>query len=507
MAAEAHPTPRRAPAHVQRRALRARRARVGAARVDGAEFCRYVLRHEETGAPVRNAPYHDEWHRDMDEVDRLVMWGHVESGKTQQISIGRVLFELGRNPELRTVIVSGTAGMATKIGTSIKQYIEESDELHEVFPKLEPSGKKWTETAFTVRRRSRAKDPSVQAVGLYGMIYGARIDRLVLDDVLRWENVQTAAARDKAERWLLSTLWGRLTKNAKVWWLGNAWHPQDAMHNIAKNPRWRAKRYPVLDANGKSVWEEQWPLDRIEAFKVDPGPLEYARQLLCQPQDESSRRCKDEWISLCKKEGEGVALMHALRPEDLPEGCFTVTGVDLASKKGKKSATAKTVIFTILVYPNEDRQVLWIDSGKFTGPEIRDKVIEHYDRYHSTIFVEDNGVQGWMLEMIGEVRSIQVLPFSTGMNKWNPTYGVESVFVEFANAKWVIPSREAVPLSQEIIEWLAECSNYHPSAHTGDHLMASWFAKEGARYLWNLHHANEEHDEGDEVTIFSPYDR
>ena len=477
------------------------------AREDGAEFNRFVLRHEETGAPIRNAPYHEEWHQHMDDADRLVMWGHVESGKTQQVSIGRVLFELGRNPELRTVIVSATASSATKIAGVVKQYIEESTELHEVFPRLEPGGTKWTENAFTVRRRSRAKDASVQSVGLYGMIYGSRIDRLVLDDVLRWENVQTAAARDKAERWLLSTLWGRLTKKAKVWWLGNAWHPQDAMHNIAKNPRWRALRYPVLDDKGRSVWPEQWSMDRIDAFKIDPGPLEYARQLMCQSQDESSRRCKDEWIKLCLFEGEGVAMVSHLDVSDrmvCPEGCFSVTGVDLASKK--KTATAETVIFTILVYPNEDRQVLAVDAGKFHGPEIRDKVIDHHDRYGSTVFVEDNGVQGWMLEMIGEKRAIPVLPFSTGMNKWNPSYGVESVFIEFSNSKWVIPSRDAVPLSQEAKKWLAECSNYHPSAHTGDRLMASWFAKEGARYLMTLIRAGIEHEAGDEVTIFNPFD-
>ncbi len=392
----------------------------------------------------------------VDSPDHTYIAGrdYVVTHNTQQVSIGRILFELGNNPELRTVIISGTASMATKIGSSIKQTIEESDELHEVFPGLEPSGRKWTENAFTVRRRSRAKDPSVQCTGLYGMIYGARIDRLVLDDVLRWENVQTLADRVNAERWLLSTLWGRLTKRAKVWWLGNAWHPEDAMHNIAKNPRWHAKRYPVLDDKGRSVWPEQWSMERIEAFKIDPGPLEYARQLMCQAQDESTRRCKDEWIALCKLEGEDVPMLHSLNVLDrnvCPEGCFTVTGVDLASKK--KTATAKTVIFTILVYPNEDRQILCVDSGKFSAPEIRDKVIDHHDRYGSTVFVEDNGVQGWMLEMIGEKRAIPVLPFSTGMNKWHPSYGVESVFIDFANAKWVIPSRDAVPLSQEQSRW------------------------------------------------------
>ena len=40
----------------------------------------------------------------------------------------------------------------------------------------------------------------------------------------------------------------------------------EQMHNVAKNPRWLAKRYPVLDEHGESVWPAQWSKERIEAF-------------------------------------------------------------------------------------------------------------------------------------------------------------------------------------------------------------------------------------------------
>jgi len=67
--------------------------------------------------------------------------------------------------------------------------------------------------------------------------------------------------------------------------------------------------------------------------------------------------------------------------------------------------------------------------------------------------------------------------------------GVESVFVELARGEWIIPSRPTADgkklegATPEIREWITEMLAYSPERHTGDHLMASWFAKEGAR-LW-----------------------
>src|SRR6266849_5316589 len=124
-----------------RRAFRAARAaRVALARSDINAFCSFVLRDEETGKPIGPpAELHRTWHQILDKHSRVVVWSFISSAKTQQISVGRTLFELGKNPGLRIVIVSNTAQQAEKIVRQIGQYLQRSSELRQMFPSLRPS--------------------------------------------------------------------------------------------------------------------------------------------------------------------------------------------------------------------------------------------------------------------------------------------------------------------------------------------------------------------------------
>ena len=46
----------------------------------------------------------------------------------------------------------------------------------------------------------------------------------------------------------------------------------------------------------------------------------------------------------------------------------TITGVDLGTRENTTSDL--TVLFTICVHPHESREVLWIESGRWTAPAI-----------------------------------------------------------------------------------------------------------------------------------------
>ena len=200
------------------------RARV--ARDDVNEFCELVLKDEETGVPITQAPIHERWHSLCDANRRLVIWSHTEAGKTSQICIGRTLWVLGRNPKTRVAIISNTREQASKIIQAVAKYIAESKELKLVFPHLKP-GDLWRANAISIARDNVSKDPSVQAFGVHGAVVGARIDHLILDDVLDFENCQTPRARQDLFDWYRSTVSSRLTKDASVIAIGTPWHPED----------------------------------------------------------------------------------------------------------------------------------------------------------------------------------------------------------------------------------------------------------------------------------------
>lgn len=454
--------------------------RVKLARTDPNEFNELVLRDEATGRPIKQAPMHEEFHRLVDAADRLLLWGHVESGKTQQVSIGRTLFELGNNTRLRFVIGSATTRYSSRIVNSIRRYIEAPGPIHDIFPGLRP-GPVWSATAIAVDqpgRKGMPKDPSVQATSVgVSSLMGARTDRFVGDDLLTPGNTMSPVHRQQTKDWFFATPMSRLTPHAKVRLLGNAFHPEDLMHELAESGSYTWRKFPALDQDGNPTWEAQWPLHRIEARRAEVGPHEFARSMLCIPRDESQARFKREWIEACLKRGEGHMPAYALTA--LPPGYGVFTGVDLGVRTTRGADL--TVLFTIVVHPNGDREVVWVESGKWAAKDIVDRIVDTHRRYGSIVLVENNQAQQFIVDFTKSSSAVPVRPFFAGKNKAHPEFGVESLATEMANGKWIIPSRYGRPATKEIDAWVTEMVYYDPQSHTGDRLMASWFAREGAR--------------------------
>ncbi len=457
---------------------RDRAAVLALARTHPAMFMRLVLKDEQTGKRVHQAPVHDDWQRILSENDRVVFWSHVEAGKTAQVSIGRTLFKLGQDPNRRIAIVSKTSRGAAKIMRAVAQYVTRDPDLREVFPALKPHPDKqlpWNTQAIVIDRNIISKDPSVQCCGLFGDILGSRLDDVVFDDILDFDNTRTERARREVVAWIRQTVWGRLTDGAHVSFVGNAWHPQDAMHVFAAEPRFRGFRFPVVDEGGRYSWPEKWTPERIELARLDMGP-DFARQMLCMPRDDASARFKREWIDKALALGDGYRLVD--RIDYLPPGYAVYTGVDLAVQQG--SHNDLTVFFTILLHPDGRRQVLGIESGRFAGPEILDRLEDVCARYRSICIVENNAAQDFILQFARAQTTATVVPFTTGRQKAHPEFGIEGVAAEMAGGKWILPNHRG-RVAPEIDAFITECLYFDPKEHTGDRLMAGWFAREGAR--------------------------
>lgn len=446
------------------------------ARTHASLFNAFVLKDERTNTSIVQTELHSKWHQLANEHDHLVIWSHIESGKTSQMAIGRTLYALGKDPSTRVAIVSNTSGQAKKILSSISQYIEKSEELKTVFPKL-TQGDLWTSEQITIQRPTLMKDPSVQVCGVHGNIVGARIDMLILDDVLDYENCRTEHLRKDLYDWYLSTLAGRLTKSARVICIGTAYHPEDFLHRLAKTPGWFAVRYPVLNERNESRWPDVWPKERIDKKRETLGPVEFARQMLCIARDDTEARFKREWIDVALKKGNGRQLAYQLHI--VPNNCRVYTGVDLAVQK--HSASDFTVMFTIIVHPTGEREVLSVERGKWSGPEIVNRIHDVHRRYNSILVVENNAAQDYIVQFARELGSIPIKPFTTGKNKASPEFGVESIAAEMAMGKWIIPNVDG-KVDPSLEPLMNEMLYYDPSAHTGDCLMAMWFAREGVRF-------------------------
>ncbi len=488
---------------LRRRAARAHAARVALARQDPSVFAGLVMRDEQTNKPIKQAMVHEAWQELATKHDRLLIWSHPIAGKTMQLSVCRVLWELGRNPSLRVAVISRTDLLAVKIVRLIGNMILKSPELHEVFPKLRKSGNPgdpWNDHMLVVERGNpNIKDPSVQAFGEASRsIIGTHVDLLIVDDILDEKNTMSVTQMDDMWTWFNSLIEGRLEEHARVIVVGNAWHPRDFLHRLAEQPRWKAFKYPVMEPTGEVLpdgspkmmarWPERWPMNRIMERKATldaARPGEFMRMMMCEARDDTQSRFKVASIEKCKVLGEGRQLLVGLMPDGrpahlrgIPFGYSIFTGVDLAFQK--HSASDLTCFFTIAIAPDGTRHVLCVESGRWYGPEVRDRAIDTYRRFQSMVIVENNGAQDMLLKFVGEKTTIPIKPFTTGRNKANQEFGVAQMSVEMDNGKWAIPNQSG-RCHPEIDAWIKEMLYYDPLKHTGDRLMASWLAKEGAR--------------------------
>lgn len=462
---------------------------------NGAAFNTYVLKDEETGNPINNADFHIDWHYKLDEptTNKLVLWSHIESAKSNSITVGHTLRCLGKNPRLRVAICSNTTRQASKFLGTIKRYIEGSNELHELYPKLRPSEANWAAESITVVRPGALKDPSVAALGIGVGILGARIDLLILDDFLDHVNVRNKAQREAAIAWFMSTLMGRVTRNGRIICLGTAWSPEDLYHVLAAKAGWVALRYPVRYPDGKLNWPERWSAQRIKEIMGTMSPIEVGRQLFCQASGDDEGGFEQDWIDKSLANGRGVGLVKYLSMEDrasiAAQGGIVVVGCDPASGKHKrKRAGASTVFTVLLVWPNGTNQILWVEGGAYSAPDIRDKLIDLYYKFGAPVFVEDNAVQGWMIELVQEVSDVPIFAFTTGANKRDPVFGVESVGNAMQQGKVILPSKwddsagKLMPIGQ-VGDLVTDMQSYSPNTHTGDYQMSYWVAREGARSI------------------------
>lgn len=466
------------------------RVHVALARLDPAAFVQYALRHERDElVEIRNGQHHEEWHRFFDEHEIAVLFAPVEHAKTQQIAIGRALWMIGKNPSLTAAIVSDTEDQAAKIGRTIRAHITSNPRVHRVFPTLLPSNlptDPWNDSAFTVARTNlSAKDPTVQVVGVGGAINGARLDLVILDDALDLRNTANEPQIKKVLEWIDTTLFTRIRDGGVLWWIGTPWKPQDPMHTVAARPGVAVARYSAVlnpDETDRTkwipLWPEQWSLARLLKVWARTTPIVFARKYLCRVRSDENARFASVWIESAYALGRGYDFEPRVPVVDGQlVGCFT--GVDLGV--GKRAKNGRTAIVTLAQHGGRAR-VVSVRSGHWRAPEIVQLIRDETYRFRSFAYVENNAAQDFLLQFALEgADPLPVVGWTTGANKHDEQFGVESLAVEMRNGLFVFPSGEGTP-PDEMQGLTNDLLFYDPQVHTPDRVMALWLARQAMRF-------------------------
>ena len=456
------------------------------------------------------------------ENNRLLVNVPPEHAKSTVITVNYPTYRIALNPNIRIIVVSKTLNKAREFVYAIKQRLS-----HPRWLKLQtaygPEGG-WKQDADTWRtdtvylggdaRNSSEKDPTLQALGMGGQIYGARADLIILDDCITTAN---AHEWDKQMDWLQKEVITRLGKNGKLLVVGTRIAANDLYKELRNPKHWSGGRTPftymgmpaVLDyAEETENWVTLWPESDV-AWDGDSdtpkengyypkwdGPALFKRRSEVTPstwalvyQQEDIQEDSIFPPALVQGATNGMRKRGPLKagaaghPPQV-EGLHTVIGFD--------PAMAGNAAFVVVAYNRADGKIYVLDCVNMEEPtpqKIRATIEELVIKYkpqefrveinaHQKAYSLDEELRGWLAGY-----GVRLDAHFTGKNKWDTSFGVASMSNLFGTVReekfqknniLELPSSEGSEgikaLTQQLLTWKPETRG------KTDTVMALWFA-------------------------------
>lgn len=386
-----------------------------------------------------------------------------EHAKSMTVSIDYVTYRICTDPNIRIKVVSKTREMAKEFLYAVKQRLT-SPSYMELQRRYAPAdgfkatADKWTADSIYLERDSGEKDPTLQALGIGGQIYGARADLIILDDTVTLAN---AGEYEKQIRWIQQEVLTRVGPTGKILVVGTRVDPVDLYREIRNPDRYPSGSSPwtylgmpaVLEFHDKPEdWVTLWPRsdrpwvgdpvdpDQDGLFpRWDGSRLRDRRDLLdaktwamvYQQQDVSSEaifspeavRSAVNGMRTC-----GPLIAGAAGHPKEVNGFYTVCGLDPAMSGD-----------TFGVVVSADRMTkkrYLLDASRMPAPtpqRIRELIFSWTEKYKPSAWViEKNAFQLFLTqdEQINEFlasRGIRLISHYTGANKMDLEYGVASL--------------------------------------------------------------------------------
>jgi len=461
-----------------------------------------------------------------DDKTRLLINVPPEHAKSTTITVNYSTYKICMDPDnTRIIVISKTLTKAQEFVYSIKQRL-----THPMWAKMQatyapPGGWRedadsWKANAITLSRNSTEKDPTVQALGIGGQVYGARANLIILDDCVTGAN---AHEWEKQLEWIQKEVITRLDDEGVLLVVGTRFAANDLYREIRSPKHWSNGRSPftyfampaVLDfKDNPKDWVTLWPKTDQKSGSKEPdaegfyskwnGPALYRRRgevtpstwaLVYQQQDIQENSI---FSPVCVQGSiNGMRRVGPLRPNVLghPAGgdFYTIMGIDPAM-------TGNTAAVVMAFERNTQKRYI-IDVHNMQDPDpqkIRALMEDWANKYPiNEMRIEINAHQksyalDTELNQYFASRGVQIRSHYTSKNKWDETFGVAGMAALFGTVRdgkhqddnlIELPSSEnnehVKALINQLITWDARARKSQKT----DCVMALWFCEIRAKEL------------------------
>jgi hypothetical protein len=452
-----------------------------------------------------------------------------EHAKTTSITINYVVYRICMDPNIRVILVSKTAEMAKKMLYAIKTRLthpryEAMIEAYAPLGGFDKDSEAWNQTMIYVSdnaRDSGEKDPTVQALGIRGHIYGARADLIILDDTVDLTN---AHEFEKQIDWLQSEVISRISASGSMLVVGTRLASKDLYRELRDEHRYPDEDSPwsylsmpaVLEFNDKEAdWVTLWPRSnqpepgsKIETQEADADGY-YAKWDGPRLSKKRRRVSPRAWAMVYQQQQvseDAIFSPDAIKAAingnrmagPIPKGMVgqRINGMDgLIIVAGLDPATSGHTAAVVMGLDIQTQKRYLLDVYNKAGitPEaMRDMIKDFTMKYRISEWrIERNGFQGFLvhdreLNEFCSTRGTVIKPHFTGQNKHDTDFGVASMTSLFSN--WQnknqlieLPSTHGQESCKQLVEQLVTWAPDAPKTQKTDIVMAMWFAELSCR--------------------------
>lgn len=416
--------------------------------------------------------------------------------KSTVFTVNYPTWRIGKNPNIRIIIVGSAATQSQSFLREIKGHLEQNTKYHELFGNLSPGGDKnpvkWTDSEIIVKRSNhKLKDPTVTAVGAGGTILSKRADVIICDDILSPDNTRTFEQRQKLREWFYQVLLPCLEPNGQLIVVGTAWNQDDLLHELMERPNYQVRKVYKAVKNMEThevMWPERWSFDKLMALKDEMGSLAFNKAYQNEANSAEDAVFQQEWIHEAKQRGKNRRLFNLSQKFDYSTWdlgeMVAANGIDLAiSQKRESDNTAMFVTGKTL---EGMRIPLYVCREKMTPAQTRQRILDIHDSFSAVVRmhkVETNGYQESLRRDLVETTDLPITGHSTGSEKFDLDMGINSMAVDFENGKWIIPWDKDDPNTIAMMSFFCDGLLAFPNGHTEDVVMAAWLSNMALRDL------------------------
>jgi hypothetical protein len=468
-------------------------------------------------------------------MTHLIVNTPPEHAKTSTVTIAWTLWKIVKDPEQLITIVSKNREMAGDFLSGIKEFLTNPTyaKLQDDFGPEEGYEKACTEwSQYRIRfgpkmRKQLAKDPTVQAVGMRGQIYGKRATVFILDDCIDTENYLEV---DKQFNWITRMVSTRAGATGKVLVIGSRVAQVDLYKELRNpdryapgvKPAWTYFAQPaVLEfAEDPKDWVTVWPRSNMPQVGDETPAFDDGTFVMWDGPRLSDRRDVVGEAAWIQGYQQGDLEDSAIFPRELIKAAVNKnrrngplqtsmaeaalgrpTMDDLYVIGGMDPASTGYTAFTVYGIHLKERKRYLLDvvnQSRMTPGQVRAVIIPFTKLYKIKEWrVEAVLLSNWIMQDTEIVTDLAnegciLAPHQTsGKNKWDPIAGVMGMAGLFAkdNAQIELPNPKH---SEAIRQFIEQAATFFPETKAPtDILMSWWFAEIRARDLIRAYRGEE----------------